>query len=1472
MTKKFPLILISIFLVSFFIIPAHISAQEAQDSYWPLKEKEIENLLDIIRKEPLTKANRGLFDKSLYYAYSDYPRKTGAVVLVKQGILQEQLDYWFKTVPIQLSIKFIKTVLKLVPLIYSGGDIATVIETIEKFTVEKANDCALQWFLENEIKIGSGEASYTYPSYKGNTQQIKIQYIIVYHPINKIQGKIVTEFYSKNLIEPPLGTDPWRCPDAIFDHPKTICWTWDRWLENERKRDNDGKLEPFIVRVKGNVRKNRWGDFEWDETKSLPIVEVDFDNPVPEIDQSDVILETGATEAKWNLFKERVIKPLAEAAMATKDFMANTGKKAKEVSTNLIEIITDYISSQWFGAKITGPGREEIDLTELDTETLEKLTQEALTLEETEEIAEDEVIQEEKEETKPSLEELAERFDDISEDVEILLAQVEQFFSENTPPPTEEASEEEKIEEKKTEEEEEEEEKREGEMPEEISERDVCRVNINTASLKELQKITGVGPVIAQRIIEERPFYSLSDLIRVKGIGSVTLEKIVAQGCAYVEGAYFGYVSYGGGGGATTPTEETSEQSSPPPKILITEIQIKTATSSNYDFVELYNPITSSLDISGFQLKKRTSGGKEYSVRVFPSGSSISPEDYFLWANSEYASSTQIPADVTSTQTLAGNNSLGLFDREGNVIDQVAWGSSTNPFVETAPFPENPEETQTLGRKFDNQDNNYLDTDDNSQDFELQFPTPKEKNQTYQAPPTLPEPAESPPQPSELAKSVIISEVKTRDEEFLELYNPKIEVTSTLGWYLCYFSQNKQWSEPKTCWEFPTSTLIEANKYYLIGISNYPTSTESGYPEADWTILGKTTGKAYSTGQLSNTNGAIGIFSCLPKIATTSTTTLEEAIAQAQACKIDLVGWGNLKVKEGNPASASEGENKSLTRRKNKDGYYIDNDDNFVDFEIKYPTPTNSKGETGNILPPARIEDFQVASSTNNTITLTWSIATDPDTPTSSISYIVYWSKTAGITTSTLTAPSTQITTTTLATTTLTLTNLYYDSTYYFGIRAFDGLWYSELTTTSPYVIPLPKITDLNAGPSAIREAIDLFWTSSAQQWFIPKKGWQIATATSYEIRYSFEPITEDNWQNAVSVENSIVPRGQEEIEHFVVRNLDPEKLYYFAIKSIGKNGTVSKISNIAKTKPIPGFRDNGDGTITDLYTGLMWIKDGESTSSFNGATTTQGNAILFAKQLSFAGYDDWRLPNFKELATIVNYEKSNPAIDENYFINIKPDKYWSSTFRQVAGGAFAGPRRYKAFYLNFNNGELKPVWYDAGRSPGYYLLAVRGPEIPDGSNQENFNLKDNADGTKTDLRTNLVWPNYNFTQDYAAGIGEYIYDFRKRWKQAIRFAGNRVLCQDGTFQGNISEPGDCSEHQGIKYDNWRLPNILEILGVVGCNAILKTTNCYYWSSTQDSLSGENYWAAGNGTYSLGETTPTGKEGSLCLQIVRDNF
>ena len=85
-------------------------------------------------------------------------------------------------------------------------------------------------------------------------------------------------------------------------------------------------------------------------------------------------------------------------------------------------------------------------------------------------------------------------------------------------------------------------------------------------------------------------------------------------------------------------------------------------------------------------------------------------------------------------------------------------------------------------------------------------------------------------------------------------------------------------------------------------------------------------------------------------------------------------------------------------------------------------------------------------------------------------------------------------------------------------------------------------------------------------------------------------------------------------------------------------------------------FIDNGDGTISDTSTDLLWQKD--TIEVINWET-----ALAYCSNLNLAGYTDWRLPNRLELLSIVDYNRYNPAIDINYFPDTNSQySYLSST------------------------------------------------------------------------------------------------------------------------------------------------------------------------------------------------------------------
>ena len=94
----------------------------------------------------------------------------------------------------------------------------------------------------------------------------------------------------------------------------------------------------------------------------------------------------------------------------------------------------------------------------------------------------------------------------------------------------------------------------------------------------------------------------------------------------------------------------------------------------------------------------------------------------------------------------------------------------------------------------------------------------------------------------------------------------------------------------------------------------------------------------------------------------------------------------------------------------------------------------------------------------------------------------------------------------------------------------------------------------------------------------------------------------------------------------------------------------------VARTIPSIHFEDNGDGTVTDNYTGLIWQKMQSSTP------LSWEEALNYAMGLSLTGRTDWRVPNIKELQSLNDEKLVKPSFNKNYFPNVLSGNFWSST------------------------------------------------------------------------------------------------------------------------------------------------------------------------------------------------------------------
>jgi hypothetical protein len=229
-----------------------------------------------------------------------------------------------------------------------------------------------------------------------------------------------------------------------------------------------------------------------------------------------------------------------------------------------------------------------------------------------------------------------------------------------------------------------------------------------------------------------------------------------------------------------------------------------------------------------------------------------------------------------------------------------------------------------------------------------------------------------------------------------------------------------------------------------------------------------------------------------------------------------------------------------------------------------------------------------------------------------------------------------------------------------------------------------------------------------------------------------------------------------------------------------------------------PDYVDHGDGTVTDLNTGLMWQQG-------YGGKMTWDEAVASAESFTLAGYDDWRLPTIDELYSLIDFSGIDPSgcdseadcphiapfIDTTYFDFVYGDpgagerlidaQYWSGT--EYVGTTMDG--RATAFGVNFADGRIKGYPTDTVGPPDdpFILTAfvryVRGN--PDyGAND----FVDNGDGTIADRATGLMWSQ----ADSSAGMN---------WEEALAWVEQR------------------NAENYLGYSDWRLPDAKELQSIV---------------------------------------------------------
>ena len=128
------------------------------------------------------------------------------------------------------------------------------------------------------------------------------------------------------------------------------------------------------------------------------------------------------------------------------------------------------------------------------------------------------------------------------------------------------------------------------------------------------------------------------------------------------------------------------------------------------------------------------------------------------------------------------------------------------------------------------------------------------------------------------------------------------------------------------------------------------------------------------------------------------------------------------------------------------------------------------------------------------------------------------------------------------------------------------------------------------------------------------------------------------------------------------------------------------------------GYVDNGDWTVTDTSTGLIWeVKTDDGSIRDKDNRFTWQEVLAYCEALDLGGHTDWRLPTIKELRSLVDYTQYSPAINRDFFPNTVSSDYWSST----TDASYTG----YAWSVGFHGGGDG----SSGKGHGYYVRAVRG-------------------------------------------------------------------------------------------------------------------------------------------------------------------
>lgn len=274
------------------------------------------------------------------------------------------------------------------------------------------------------------------------------------------------------------------------------------------------------------------------------------------------------------------------------------------------------------------------------------------------------------------------------------------------------------------------------------------------------------------------------------------------------------------------------------------------------------------------------------------------------------------------------------------------------------------------------------------------------------------------------------------------------------------------------------------------------------------------------------------------------------------------------------------------------------------------------------------------------------------------------------------------------------------------------------------------------------------------------------------------------------------------------------------------------------------------DDSVLDMTTGLYWLRD----AGYGEFPRTWQEALDFIAQMNreqVLGKRDWRLPNRRELRSLISHQTSRPALPEQHpFENLFHGWYWTSTTAAISPA--------HAWYVDMGGGRM----FYGGKDQSFMVWPVRGSAmhwLPVTGQRSCYDVHGTCidcagSGQDGAIQAGLSWPEPRFQAgengivDRLTGLcwhrSANLAQGELHWEQAL--AGIEALNSSGG-------PGA-----------WRLPNINELETLVDCSrarpalaaaaGVFEPPGMVYWSSTTSMYEPDWAWALylGKGAVGVG--------------------